>query len=207
MRKFLMLVLCAVVVFPLAGMGGEKKRLADEVTEWSSLTPEGPDAIPVGGMGQINGGFVTGERNGIQIGIRASERFQGLLPSTSDKKVGVYLAETGTSDGLGRATWNYDIHVDLRGAFGVAKGKTLSDYTLTLDTDIGDTIFGLPVPLELVEDFNLDGIRLYQTSLNPKFGNAPFDSNAPGTYHFTLTLTPKTFNGAPIAVAMAVVVE
>jgi hypothetical protein len=48
------------------------------------------------------------------------------------------------------------------------------------------------------------GVRLFQTSLNPKFGNPPFDANAEGTYFFTLTLTPKTFNGAPIVAAMSV---
>ena len=109
------------------------------------------------------------------------------------------------SDGAGRATWNYDIHVDLRGAFGVAKGKTLDDYTLTLDTNIGDTLFGLDVPLD-VTALLPPGIRLGQHSLNPKFGNLPFDANAPGTYDFTLTLTPETFNGAPIVAQMSVIV-
>lgn len=208
MRKLLMLVVCAVVVFPLAGIGGEKKRFEGEVSEWVSGMPNVPARLfPIGGAGQVNGGFVVAERNGVQIGIRAQERLVGPLPSTRQKNVGVYVAEVGSEGGL--ATWNYDIHVDFRGAFGVAKGKTLDDYTLTFDTDIAESLFTFDVPLDIGEDFFplVDGVRLFQTSQNPTFGNDTFDPTVPGTYHFALTLTPKTFNGSPIVATMAVVVE
>jgi hypothetical protein len=202
----------ALLCFAVGVQAGEKSRFGVDVTEWSSATVANPPVIiPIGGSGQVNGHFVTGERNGIEIGLRASRRFlQNVapLPVSREKstEVGVYLADTGTSDGSGRATWNYDIHVDLRNAKGVAQGSALGDYDLTLDTDIGTTIFGLPVPLDLTV-FADPATELFQTSQNPKFGNAPFDANAPGTYHFTLTLTPKTFNGPAISVAIRVVVS
>ena len=133
-----------------------------------------------------------------------------LLAATPNKngKVGIYEASTGVSDGLGRATWNYDWHVDLRGARGVARGTTLGDYDLTLETDISstDTLFGLPVPLDLTfggAAAPADTV-LYQQSFNPKFGNPSFDSSDPGHYHFRLVLTPKTFHGPEIAVAIRV---
>src|SRR5688500_2018091 len=110
MRKILMLMaICAsaAALYPLASIGGEKKRFANDVSEWSSLTAPAPDVIPVGGSGQVNGDFVVSERNGIQLGIRAQRRFlQNVDPLPSDRvgNVGVYGADTGTSDGLGRAT-------------------------------------------------------------------------------------------------------
>jgi hypothetical protein len=212
MRKLLMFAVCAVVALPLASIGGEKKRFDGEVSQWVSGSPStSPDGtlIPIGGSGQVNGDFVVSERNGIQIGIRAQRRFlQNVapLPNVKEKNVGVYLADTGFSDGLGRATWNFDIHVDLRGGFGVAKGKTLDDYTLTLDTDIGETIFGFSVPFNVAELYipTAEEVLLFQTSQNPRFGNPTFNAAAEGTYHFTLTLTPTTFNGAPIVAAMSV---
>jgi hypothetical protein len=185
---------------------GDKERFGTDVTEWSSSTTPVPGVvIPVGGSGQVNGNFATAERNGVEIGIRAQRRFlQNVDPlaNSVDKKVAVYQADTGTSDVEGRATWNYDLHVDLRGAQGVMKGKTVGDFSLTLDTDIGTTLFGQPVPWDL--GTAIPNAVLFQTSLNPKFGNAPFDATAEGTYSFTLTLTPVTFNGPPISVSMRV---
>ena len=160
---------------------------------------------PIGGSGQVNGNFVTGKRYGVEIAIRASQRFLGLLDVTRNKNAGVYAAETGVSDGLGRATWNYDLHVDLRSAQGVAAGKTLGDYTLVLDSDISASFFGCLYPCDLGAFIPASsGIVLLQTSQNPKFGNPPFDSTAEDTYSFTLTLTPKTFNGPPITARMLV---
>ncbi len=202
-----------------SGSGPGKTRFGGEASEWSSLTPKvtGDGAIiPIGGSGQVNGNFVTAERNGIQIGIRATERFVGNLPPVVvDNKIGFYSALTGTSglSTLGRAKWNDDLHIDLRGAFGVAKNTTLTDYDLVLETNISPTniIFGLPVPLDIklfatLANGGNDSVALYQTSLNPKFGNPAFNALVPGVYTFRLVLTPKTFNGPPLAAEMSVVV-
>lgn len=190
--------------------GPGKVLVGVDATEWDSATA--PDAgtgiVPIGGSGQINGEFTTAERNGIQIGLRAQERFVGPLAASASKnsKVGIYEAATGVSDGSGRATWNYDWHVDLRGAQGVAAGTTLADYDLRLETDIADaTLFGFPLPLDLAFGGAVPGNTvLYQSSQNPKFGNAPFDAAVEGTYHFRLVLTPVTFNGPPLAVTIEV---
>jgi hypothetical protein len=199
-------VLCAAAAVASA----DATRFDTNASEWSSATVPVPGVVvPIGGSGQVNGSFVVAEQHGVQIGLRAQRRFlQNVdpLPTSRDaKKVATYLAPTGTSDGDGRATWNYDFHVDLRGATGPAKGKTLGDYTLSLDTDIGTTLFGQPVPWDLGSGL-IPAAVLYQNSLNPKFGNAPFDANAEGTYSFTLTLTPATFKGSALSVAMKVVV-
>jgi hypothetical protein len=180
-----------------------------DVSVWDSeLT--GPDLMPIGGSGQVNGEFVTAERLGIQIGLRASERFVGPLDAapSANGQVGVYNASTGTSDTLGRATWNYDWHVDLRGAHGVAAGTTLDDYTLTLETDMFESQFGFPEPIDLTFGGALpDGLVLYQQSFNPVFGDTDFDPLVAGTYNLRLVLTPTTFNGPALAVAIQVVVS
>jgi hypothetical protein len=205
-----------LIVSTFALLAGAATATADEtqvgvsVTEWDSATVAVPGVVvPVGGSGQVNGSFVTAEKHGVQIGLRAQHRFvQNVdpLPVARDpKKVAVYSATTGTSDALGRATWNYDFHIDLRGATGPAKGKTLGDYTVALDTNIGSTLFGQPVPTDLGAS-TIPAAVLYQNSLNPKFGNPPFEATAEGTYTFTLTLTPATFKGAALSVTMRVVV-
>src|SRR5687768_18253549 len=130
--KILILTTLAIATFVVGGHAAEKSRFGANASEWSSTTVPVPGVIiPVGGSGQVNGDFVLGERNGVEIGIRAQRRFlQNVDPLENhrDGQVGVYAADTGVSDGQGRATWNYDIHVDLRGAKGVAKGTTLGDY-------------------------------------------------------------------------------
>lgn len=157
----------------------------------------------------MNGAFVTGERYGVQVGIRAQERgFGPTLPVTRSKQTGVYQASTGYSTGgpgVNNATWNYDLHIDLRNAQGVAAGKTLGDYTLVLDSDISTSFFGCAFPCDLsVFPFYSSTIELFQTSQNPKFGNLAFDATVEDSYFFTLTLTPKTFNGPAITARMRV---
>ena len=184
----------------------EQSRFGVDASEWDSATvPVTAVIIPVGGSGQVNGQFVTGERYGVQVGIRAQERFTGPLLATRAKQTGVY----GATSGYGvppLATWNYDLHIDLRNAQGVAAGKTLGDYTLVLDSDIGPAFFGCPFPC----DFGVGlppTVKLFQTSLNPYFGNATFNALSVDTYFFTLTLTPKTFNGPSITARMRVDVQ
>lgn len=186
---------------------------------WTSGSPTGPGLIPIGGGGQINGEFTIAQRNGIQIGLRAQQRFVGPLmavPNTTNLIgiLGTYEATTGFSGNSfpgdatdkERATWNYDWHVDLRDAFGVARGKTLGDYDLTLETDIAaTTLFGFALPLDLTFGGAVpDDTILFQSSQNPKFGNVPFDATAAATYTFTLVLTPTSFNGPPLRVSIQV---
>ena len=209
MNKFLATLSAAglltlVVAAPSAAQ--EQSRFGVLASEWDSATVAVPFVIvPIGGGGQVNGAFVTGERYGVQVGIRAQERFVGpTLPVTRSKQTGVYQASTGFSTGV-NATWNYDLHIDLRNAQGVAAGKTLGDYTLVLDSDISTSFFGCAFPCDLAVFLKLPTtVELFQTSQNPKFGNTGFDALVEDSYFFTLALTPKTFNGPAITARMRV---
>jgi hypothetical protein len=160
------------------------------VNEWSSSTLPGPGVYPIGGSGQVNGGFVvTTGSDGAQIGLRASLRFIGpVLPQTNDGLLtATYFAPPGGSGGL--AKWNFDGDIDLRGT-----GHTISDYTATLTiTDRG----GLVTPVNLVTPGAIaSNAVLYQNSENPGFSFlAPifpaFNPNLSGDYLFDLKLVPN----------------
>jgi len=182
----------------------------DDVSEWDSLTPAAPPTIlPIGGAGQLNGGFVVSEDStlGAQIGIRAQERFIGpTLSQTNDGSKATYSAKTGES-GPGLGTWNYDFHIDLRGILHPVTGDPLelSDYAAIFTvTDAGGAVE--------VADLNLAGlglIHLFQTSLNPGFASVfptVYDPFEPGVYNFVLSLTPATFVGDTLVAEMDVVV-
>lgn len=169
------------------------------------------------GSDQFNGEFVIAQGQGIELGLRAQERFEGLLQVTGDKgnRVGVYEAASGSTGG-NNATWNYDFHVDLSQAEGNAKGKDLNDYKLVLEQDYTEQdLFGAlgsdPVQLPLKAE-SAGGVcsedtftsTLCQQSWNPGFGNDDFNPTAEGTYNLRLVLTPETFNGQPLAVAIRV---
>lgn len=117
----------AMLLIPAPATAQEQSRFGVDASEWDSTTlPVSGVILPVGGAGQVNGQFVTGERYGVQVGIRAQERLFGpTLPVTRAKQVGVYVAATGYSSPAPLASWNYDLHIDLRNAQGVAAGKTL----------------------------------------------------------------------------------
>lgn len=166
------------------------------------------------GTGVDNGKFVTAEVQGVVLGFRATARKEGLLDvtGTNGNRVGVYEASTGFQDDT-RARWNYEWHVDLSGAKGNANGKTLADYKLVLEQDYTeeDLFGGLgndPVLLPLIDGIcfsgTFDADNLCQQSWNPTFGNSDFDPEAEGTYNLRLVLTPETFNGPPLAVAIEV---
>ena len=202
-----------VAVSPAAaqreGSFGPRIRVGVDASEWSSDTPVdvANGILPIGGSGQINGEFVRARFFGIEIAIRAQERFIGPIVPRRSRRVGVYDADVGESD-PGRATWNYDWHVDLRNARGPFRNVTLDDYDLFLVTNIvgrNDTLFELPVPLNLKFDDDAfpPGVVLYQGSLNPNFGNDIFDQFAARNYRFTLVLRPKG-EGQPISVSMRV---
>lgn len=197
---------------PVSGPG--KVAVGVAASTWTSDLAQDPSQglFPIGGSGQLNGEFSTAERYGIEIGLRAQERFGGPLEATPNPngKMGIYQAETGFSTGT-RATWNYDWHVDLRNAKGVAAGTTLADYDLNLETDMFSSLFGSPDPADLTfgftnPDFVAPNAVLFQESFNPDFGNSEFDPQVEDTYHLSLVLTPKSFNGPPLEVTIQVVV-
>lgn len=173
------------------------------------------------GDGNPNGEFITAEAQGVVIGLRAMERFEGLLGVTGDNgdQVAVYEAAAGfspRSPGDNNGTWNYDFHVDLANAKGRHAGKSLSDYRLFLEQDFTEqSLFGTfgddPVELEMVsgvcdpETFDAD--ELCQQSWNPGFGNTDYDPEEETTYNLRLVLIPETFNGNPLAVVIRVVVS
>ncbi len=185
------------------GEAGPTVGFDANVKEWSSSTLPGPGIYPIGGTGQINGGFVvsTGS-DGAQIGLRGFLRTIGLLPQTNDGVLtATYFAPTG-SPGGGLARWNFDLDIDLRGT-----GHTVDDYTALITiTDRS----GLVTPVDLLTPGLIDpDTLLYQNSLNPGFPFlAPvfpaFDPNAPGVYSFDLKLTPRTFTGDTLEVKMNV---
>lgn len=187
-----------------SGKGAATIAIGTDVSVWDSNfdDPDATDGIAaIGGSGQINGEFTVAERNGIQIALRAQERFEGTLEA-SGKKIGVYKANTGTTrpEGSNNATWNYDWHVDLRGT-----ETTLADYDLTLHlTSIANEIFGFKTPV----DFTFGGsvpynVVLYQGSWNPGFGNDEFYPTVEGTYNLRLRLSPKA-GGPPLSATIKV---
>ena len=144
MNKFLATLSAAglltlVVAAPSAAQ--EQSRFGVLASEWDSATVAVPFVIvPIGGGGQVNGAFVTGERYGVQVGIRAQERFVGpTLPVTRSKQTGVYQASTGFSTGV-NATWNYDLHIDLRNAQGVAADLMKRSTIIRARVEKGDLV-------------------------------------------------------------------
>lgn len=165
------------------------------------------------GSGIPNGQWVTAEVQGVVVGLRATDRTDGLLgiDGTSGDRVGVYHASTGFDGSTtNRSEWNYEWSVDLRHAKGNAAGKTLADYHLVLEQDyteeslygaLGSDPVNLPMP-DTCEDVGTD--QICQQSWNPMFGNGDFDPNEERSYHLRLVLTPETFSGPPLAVAIQV---
>lgn len=182
--------------------------VGENASEWSSLTPFIPGlTFPVGGSGQLNGEFTIVQRDGIEIGLRATDRTDGLLTATGKKK-GIYVASTGYDNPPDntRAEWNYDIHVDLRGT-----GTELGDYHLTLTQTFVPKLFGSAGPLDvtlpgIIPSVLVDTVTLYQQSWNPVFFSDTFDVNAEGTYNLKLTLKPKA-GGPPLIAHIQVIVS
>jgi len=188
------------------GSGPGHVLVGVDASIWDSSVPSGDGLVPIVGSGQINGEFTVAERYGIQIGLRAQERFAGPLMAVPDNnnRSGIYEATAGFGTGT-RAKWNYDWQVDLRDAFGVAAGSTLADYDLTLETDMFTSLFTFPVPVDLTFGGLVpDDTILFQSSQNPDFGNTEFDASVPGTYNIRLVLTPTSFKGPPLNVSIQV---
>lgn len=203
MKKFV----CTAFAILLAASGttfaqgtGTVAVVGAEASVWDStvMLDPGNGIFPIGGGGQLNGEFTLVERDGIQIGLRATDRTDGLL-TASGKRMGVYNAATGFDTGtVDLAEWNYDWHVDLRGT-----GTVLGDYNLTLAQTFAPKLNGSAGPLDLsfpnIVGGLLDNAVLYQSSQNPVFFNNTFDPNAEATYHLMLKLQPK--NGGPPLIA------
>lgn len=165
------------------------------------------------GSGIPNGNWVTAEIQGIELGLRATDRKDGMLPTvtgTNGNRVGVYEAATGfDAPDENRAEWNFEWSVDLSGATGHAEGRTIEDYSLVLEQDYTEqSLFGVlgsdPVQLPMPDTCDAVSDTLCQQSWNPIFGNSDFDMSAVNTYNLRLLLTPETFEGPPLAVKIQV---
>jgi hypothetical protein len=208
MKKFVLVALAiSVCAMGNAVAKGPKTEVfvGSDASQWFSDFPNPATGyFPIGGAGQLNGEFVIVVGEGVEIGLRATDRKDGLLTATGKKK-GVYLAATGLDQNeAGRAEWNYDWHVDLRGS-----GTTLSDYDLTLIQTFAPKLLGEGGPLDLTfPDLTfgiLDNAVLYQSSQNPSFFNDTFDPFAEGTYNLVLKLKPKK-GGPGLAAHIKVIV-
>lgn len=170
------------------------------------------------GDGIPNGEWMTAEVQGVVLGLRATDRTDGTLDVSGEKgnRVGVYSASTGLEvddvlDSRDRAEWNYEWSVDLRNATGNAEGRTIEDYSLSLEQDFAPLFgtFSLTMPL-VCDATDADG-TLCQQSWNPNFFGAAsfggYDASAETSYNLRLVLTPETFNGPPLAVTIEVVVS
>lgn len=167
------------------------------------------------GDGIDNGEWVVAEVQGVELGLRATGRTEGLLGlmGTNGNRIGMYEASTGfqvASNGSEVARWNYEWSVDLSGAKANAAGRDLSDYSLSMVQNFtNDSLYGVlgndPVNLPMVPGVcEKLTVTLCQQSWNPTFGNDDFDYTAEGTYDIRMVLTPATFNGPSISVAIQV---
>lgn len=216
MRKpVLLFAIAACLAFgPAASSDGH-------VSIWdSSVLPDLTNGIlPIGGSGQIPGHFQvkvgktgTGE---VQVGIRIQERFVGLVEPRGHK----YFATTGASDDDGRATWNFDLHLDFGSQLSqVIDGEstepigptdhTFDDFEVFLVADCDPAKNTRPVEISLNDlGFEGFGIKLLQQSWNMGFGflealvcapqglsDFPFDDE--GEYEFGLVVREARARGA-----------
>jgi hypothetical protein len=221
MRKLYATVACATLLVTVMSVSSAQAKQNTDSNSAKSLGKTTLDTTVVAdgdemfyGDGISNGEWITATKQGVEIGMRATNRFDGLLDvtGTNGDRVGVYEASTGVDrDG---AEWNYEFSVDLSGATGKTADTTLADYTLVMEQNFtSESLYGLlgtnPVSLPMVPGVcDLDALAfsdtLCQQSWNPTFGNDDFDPTATGTYDFRLILEPATFNGPPIAVAIPV---
>ena len=168
---------------------------------WSSSTASNPSGgiYPIGGSGQVDGGFVVGtDSAGNEIAIRAELRNVGpTLSQTNDGiHTAAYTAPTGSPSG-NLALWNFDFDINLK--------QAISNYTAILTITDGAKV----TPINLVTSGLVpSNAVLYQNSENPGFNflstELPgFNPNASQDYSFDLTLTPNS-GGESLDVAMNV---
>ena len=167
-------------------------------------------AFPVGGTGQINGGFTLYEYKDVQYGIRIQQRLVGPITPIGNYPYydpATYVVNGGEGpDSF--AWWNFDIHVDLQDS-----GKTIADYItdggLKLsvscvsgdcssfggpynDLDLAPEVTGIDCGDPVVGPYYGDEWTLLQQSQNPLFSFWPwigsYDPNAVATYQLSLKL-------------------
>lgn len=210
MRKIFtgMAMVMALVLSALAPAMANNANPPGKTTIGTTVIADETDEMNYGD-GIPNGEWITTEVQGVILGLRATDRFDGVLNVTGTKgdRVGVYEATTGF-DGLttDRAEWNYEWSVDLSGAKSLsARGKTIADYSLTLEQDFVPLYgtFNLLMP----DVCGAVSSTLCQESWNPMFFGAAsngYNVDAEATYNLRLVLTPTTFNGPVLAVAIQV---
>ncbi|MEM8995833.1 MAG: hypothetical protein AAGF23_13685, partial [Acidobacteriota bacterium] len=189
-----------------------------DASVWDSAVPQPIDpstatVFPIGGSGQVNGEFILetvdlGD-SALQVGLRAQERFIGpVLPRAGT----AFFAESGSPNADGRATWNYEIHLD----FGTSDDDTtvpgsslesqllrtltalnMRDYTVEFLFDTDPTTASQFTVTDLNEFLEMGGVGpdvlLFQTSQNPDFGvfggGGAFDADLEGTYELRLRVS------------------
>lgn len=175
------------------------------VSEWSSSTVAIPDVVyPIGGSGQVNGGFAVCNGAGVQLGLRIDGRTDGpITPSGTD-----YTAPQGTGIG-NNALWNYSGHIDFGYIYsdGGTPPNQLGEVTLTLQLDCNpftDEVDGPTINSTglIPETVLADTAEFIQFSDNLGFPGrctafGGFDAAADGDYEFTLTVTDSS--GAVLA--------
>jgi len=157
----------------------------------ASMSFAGTDLDGIVGNGIPNSNFVraTNTDEGIEIGLKAIERFIGDLPNTNER----YFATTGVSAGSPPgATWNYVLAADL----GV---RTIADLQINLQVDF-DPTSGVAnfVTVDLTSAAILQGgggLSVFGDSQNLDFsfwqdvlGAPAFDPNAPGEYELIFSV-------------------
>jgi len=121
-------IIGASAIATLAGVASASFTTVND----AAVSFAGADLDGIVGSGIDNSDFevVTNATEGIEVGLKAIERFVGDLPSSN----GVYTAPIG-EDAPGLAEWNYVVVFD----FGA---RTISDFDVQFDIDF-DAGFGV----------------------------------------------------------------
>lgn len=145
------------------------------------------------GTGNSNTNFIidANDIEGVEVGIKAKERFVGELLFDDM----AYQATAGESD-PGLATWNVDFSVDLG-------GRPIEDFGVLLFLDFDPAINTTPATFSLNANPSFATLSLLQGSQNLGFpffqllGNpnvSPFDPFAPGEYGIGIQVFDQSDN-------------
>lgn len=154
------------------------------------------------GSGNLNGGWTVDTDNGVELGLRAKERFGPVLSAVNN----TYSAAPGISTGTA-ATWNFEFaaNVDVNGGGSQNLGNVTIVISIDIDPGIGTTFFSsdifalfgdnavgdnstLPDGGTPTSDPGVFGpLNVAQNSQNLGFGAPPFfDPFADATFDFRL---------------------
>ena len=148
------------------------------------------DGIVGSGIGNSDFEVATNAAEGIEIGLKAIERFEGDLSSSN----GTYFAPIG-EDAPGLAEWNYVVVFDLG-------TSTVSDFDIQFDIDF-DPAFGAQDFVSIDVDFQAgllgqggasqggDSQNLGFSFWQNLFSAPTFDPNAVGEYDLVYTVFQK----------------